>query len=165
MLTESQRLWDDRLSKRGGRLVLCGLLFVAAHLHVCTRLKLEFLICSTSEPPAFMAWLQVSTYQTACMLSCVQGTGAKKTLFPFSARHTVSPGTGSQQLLLFTEPFNGLNQPAESHSHHGPLCCRNKLNKHSTSLSSQKPLSGSPCRNRACSEGGTAARGRAESDA
>lgn len=57
------------------------------------------------------------------------------------------PGTGSPQRadearehILFTEAFNGQNQPAESHSHHGPLCCRNKVSKHNTSLLSLKRL-------------------------
>lgn len=57
------------------------------------------------------------------------------------------PGTGSPQRadearehILFTEAFNGQNQPAESHSHHGPLCCRNKVSKHNTSLLSPERL-------------------------
>lgn len=57
------------------------------------------------------------------------------------------PGTGSPQRadearehILFTEAFNGQNQPAESHSHHGPLCRRNKVSKHNTSLLSPKRL-------------------------
>lgn len=53
-------------------------------------------------------------------------------------------GTGGPQRVKvrkhipLTEAFNGQNQPAESHSHHGPLCCRNKVSKHNTSLLSPR---------------------------
>lgn len=69
-------------------------------------------------------------------------TKRKDVVFTVAQR---GPGTGSPQRaedrkhILFTEAFNGQNQPAESHSHHGPLCCRNKVSKHNTSLLSPEP--------------------------
>lgn len=114
-------------------------------------LKLEFLM--------FFNPVQVSTYQTACTLSCVQKTSAKRHCSiqcqAYSGSWDRQPAASqSKRPILFIESFNGLNHPAESHSHQGPLWYRNKLNKHSTPLSSQKPLSRSPCKNQAHSEGG-----------
>lgn len=117
---------------------------------VCT-LKFQFLICNKSAPSGLQT---LSKFPPIKQLACchVSKAPALKDIVSIQRQAYSGPwdwqpaASQSQQPILFIEPFNGLNQPAESHSHHGPLCCRNKLNKHSTSLSSQKPLSRSPCK-------------------
>lgn len=115
--------------------------FVGAHLHVCATLKREFLICKKSVPTGFQAKFPPLKQPACCHVSKAP---ALKDIVSiqyqaYSGSSDRQPAASqSRQPILFIKPFNGLNQPAESHSHHGPLCCRNKLNKHNTSLSSKK---------------------------
>lgn len=107
---------------------------------------------------SFIDPVQVSTYQTACRLSCVQVTRAKDIVSiqyqAYSGSWDRQPAVSqSQQPILFTEPFNRLNQPAESYSHHGPLCCRNKPKKNTACLYQvKKPFCRSECKKQAHSE-------------
>lgn len=79
-----------------------------------TKKKVNFLFAANQHLRGFTDAAQVSTYRT-------RFTSAQRQLGPSSP-------------ILFTEPFNWLKQPPDSQSRHRPLCCRNKLDKYSTSF-------------------------------